>query len=61
MSLLSLIVAIVVVGILLYVINAYVPMEARVKQILNLVVILILVVWLLRASGLLAALGRITF
>jgi hypothetical protein len=59
MSLLSLIIAIVVVGVVLYCINAFVPMEGKVKTILNVVVILVLVVWLLQAFGLLDFLSNI--
>ena len=47
MSLIQLIIVIAVVGLLLYVVNQYVPMEAKIKQILNIVVILFLVLWLL--------------
>lgn len=59
MSLLAVIVALVVVGIVLWAINAFIPMAAEVKRLLNVAVICILVVWLLRASGLLAALGAV--
>ena len=45
---------------LLYVINAFVPMDAKVKMILNVVVVLVVVLWLLRAFGLLARLDAVT-
>jgi hypothetical protein len=61
MSLLSVIVALIVIGILLYAINSFIPMDEKVKKILNLVVILALVVWLLRAFGVLAYLSRMHF
>jgi hypothetical protein len=51
MSLLSLIIALVVVGVLLWLINTYVPMDPKVKTILNIAVIVILVIWLLYAFG----------
>jgi len=51
MSILAIIIGVIVVGILLYCINRFVPMEGKVKTILNIVVILALVVWLLRAFG----------
>lgn len=60
MSLLAIILVLVVVGIVLWAINTYVPMEAGVKKLLNVAVILILIIWLLRATGLLAALGKVT-
>jgi uncharacterized membrane protein len=47
MDLISLIILIVVVGVLLWAINAYIPMEPRIKQILNIVVIIALVIFLL--------------
>lgn len=51
MSLISVIVAIVVVGLLLWAINSFIPMEDRIKKILNIVVIIVLVLWLLQAFG----------
>jgi hypothetical protein len=47
MDLISLIVTIIVVGVLLWLVNSLIPMDAKVKQILNAVVIIILVLWLL--------------
>ncbi len=52
MSLLTIAIVIIVVGILLYCVNAYIPMDAAIKRILNIVVIVILVIWLLNAFGL---------
>jgi hypothetical protein len=57
-TLLSLMVTIVVVGVLLWLINTYVPMQSTVKSILNVVVIIILIVWLLSAFGLIGPLNR---
>lgn len=59
MPLSTLIIAIVVVGIVLYCINSFVPMEPKVKTILNIVVILVLVVYLLQAFGVIAQLDRV--
>lgn len=59
MSLLSLIIALVVVGVVLYAINTFIPMEGRIKSILNIVVIAVLVIWLLQSFGLFDALGRV--
>ena len=58
MSLLSLILTIVVVGVVLWLINTYVPMQATVKNILNIVVVTVLIVWLLNAFGLIGPLNR---
>lgn len=53
MNLISLIVAIVMVGLVLWAVNSFIPMEATIKRILNIVVIVAVVIWLLYAFGLL--------
>ena len=53
MTLLSLILTIVVVGVVLWAINTYIPMQATIKRILNAVVVIILIIWLLNTFGLL--------
>ena len=58
MTLLSLILTIVVVGVLLWLINTYIPMQAAVKKILNVVVVIILIIWILNAFGLVGLLNR---
>ncbi|MCP9830721.1 hypothetical protein KBZ14_03270 [Synechococcus sp. HJ21-Hayes] len=52
MDLISLIVVLVVVGVLLWLINTYIPMDSKIKQILNMVVVVAVVVWLLNVLGL---------
>lgn len=47
MSLISLVVVLIVVGFLLWLANSLIPMEARIKTILNVVVVVIVVLWLL--------------
>lgn len=51
MSLLTLGGILVVVGALLWAVNRYIPMEARIKEILNVVVIVVVVVWILNVFG----------
>jgi len=58
-ALVSVVVALVVVGLLLWLVNSYLPMDARIKQILNVVVIIAVVLWLLSAFGILSGLPRI--
>ena len=41
------IVVLVVVGVLLWLVNKYIPMDARIKSILNVVVLIVVVLWLL--------------
>lgn len=56
MPILSIMLAIVVIGLILYLINVYVPMESRIKTILNIAVIVFVIVWLLQAFGMLGSL-----
>lgn len=53
MPLINLIVVLIVVGVLLYFVNAWIPMDPKIKQILNVVVIIAVVLWLLSAFGIL--------
>jgi hypothetical protein len=54
MSLISLIITLIVVGVLLWLINTYIPMDGKIKQILNVVVVIVVVLWLLSAFGVLS-------
>jgi hypothetical protein len=53
MSLISLVVTLIVIGVLLWLVNTYIPMEGKIKKILNIVVLVCVVVWLLYAFGIL--------
>lgn len=44
MSIIGLLILLVVVGVILWAVNNYVPMDAKIKQLLNIVVVLIMVV-----------------
>jgi len=59
MSLVSIVVALVVVGVLLWLINTYIPMDGKIKKILNIVVVVVVVLWLLNAFGVLDHLRNI--
>lgn len=52
MSLITVVVVLVIVGFVLWLINAYVPMAAPIKTILNAVVVIAILLWLLSAFGL---------
>jgi predicted membrane protein len=52
MPLLSIVVALIVVGVALWLINSYVPMASSIKTILNVVVVVAVCVWVLQAAGL---------
>ena len=53
MPLINLVVVLVVVGVLLWLVNTYIPMDAKIKQILNVVVVIAVVLWLLQVFGVL--------
>ena len=57
MSLISLVLTLIVVGVLLWLVNTYVPMDAKIKKILNIVVVICVIVWLLYAFGILGRAG----
>jgi hypothetical protein len=59
MSLLTLIVVLVIVGVALWAINAYFPMDPKIKTLLNVVVMIFLVIWLLQATGVWSNLGTV--
>jgi len=59
MSIITVLVVIIIVGVLLWLVNTKIPMDATVKTILNIVVVLLLVIWLLKVFGLLSGLGSV--
>lgn len=59
MSLITLVLTLIVVGVLLWLVNRYIPMDAKIKQILNIVVVIVVVLWLLNVFGVISALGAI--
>jgi hypothetical protein len=52
MSLLTIFLVLIVAGVLLWLVNTYIPMDRTIKTILNVVVVIIVIVWLLKAFGL---------
>jgi hypothetical protein len=52
MPLLQVVIILIVVGVLLWLVNSYMPMQATVKKILNAVVVIAVVLWLLSVFGL---------
>ena len=52
MPLIEIVIVLIVVGVLLWLINTYIPMAGPIKSLLNAVVVIALVVWILRAFGL---------
>lgn len=52
MPLVNLVVALIVVGVALWLINRYIPMAGSIKTILNIVVVVAVGIWVLKAVGL---------
>jgi len=59
MPLLTIIIVLIVVGVLLWLVNNYIPMDSKIKGILNAVVVILVVLWLLQAFGLLGAINGV--
>lgn len=59
MPLLQLVEVLIVVGVLLWLVNRFIPMQASIKSILNAVVVIAVVLWVLNAFGLFQSLAKI--
>jgi len=59
MSIVMLILILVVIGVILWLINAYIPMDEKIKTILNIVVVIVVILWLLSVFGILPSMGNI--
>lgn len=59
MPLLHVFIVLIVVGVLLWLVNAYIPMDSKIKSILNIVVVIAVVLWLLSAFGILGSLSNV--
>lgn len=59
MNIIAIVITVIVVGLVLYLAETYIPMAEPIKKILRIVVIIVLVIWLLRVSGLWAYLSNV--
>ena len=57
MPLINIVIALIVVGVALWLINTFIPMAGSIKSILNIVVVIAVAVWVLKAVGMW---GRVT-
>jgi hypothetical protein len=57
MPLVNIVIVLIVVGVLLWLINSFIPMDAKIKSILNIVVVIAVVIWLLQAFGIMGSLS----
>lgn len=56
MSLITVILVLIIAGVLMWLINTFIPMAAPIKTLLNAVVLIILILWLLKVFGILSRL-----
>ena len=59
MPLITICLVLIVVGVLLWLINTYVPMDRKIKNILNAVVVIVVVIWLLQVFGLIGSISGV--
>ena len=59
MPLINVVLTLIVVGVVLWLINAYIPMQATIKKILNIVVVVVVVLWVLYCFGVISNPGDI--
>jgi hypothetical protein len=57
MPLINLVIILVVVGVILWLINNYIPMDRKIKSILNVVVVIVVIIWLLSVFGIIGSLS----
>ena len=59
MPLIQLVMVLIVIGVLLWLVNTYIPMDGKIKSILNGVVVIAVVLWLLNIFGLFSSFANI--
>jgi hypothetical protein len=59
MDLIQFVVVLIVVGVLLWLVNNYIPMDYKIKQILNVVVVIAVILWVLNVFGVFSSLRGI--
>jgi hypothetical protein len=58
MPLVHIVLVLIVVGVLLWLINSFIPMDRKIKSLLNIVVVIAVIIWLLQAVGVLGPLSH---
>lgn len=51
MPLLTVLLILIIAGVLLWLVNSYIPMDSKIKAILNVVVVIVVIIWLLKVFG----------
>lgn len=60
MPLLTVVLTLVVVGVVLWLINTYIPMQSTIKSILNVIVVIVVILWLLHGFGIISDSGSVS-
>jgi hypothetical protein len=56
--LIHVVLVLIVVGVLLWLINSFIPMDSKIKSLLNIVVIIGVIIWLLQAFGIMGSISH---
>jgi len=59
MPLINIVVSLIVGGVLLWLVNNYIPMDGKIKRILNVGVVVVVVLWLLQVFGIIGSIDAI--
>lgn len=59
MDLLTVFIVLILVGLALWAVNTFIPMDRKIKNILNIVAVILVVIWLLQAFGLLDSIRNV--
>ena len=59
MSIITILIVLIIFGVILWLVNTYIPIDWKIKNIINIVAVIFIVLWLLQAFGLLGALGNV--
>jgi hypothetical protein len=51
MPLLTILIVLIVAGLILWLVNTYIPMDHKIKTIFNVVVVIVVIIWLLKVFG----------
>lgn len=60
MPILTVLIVLIVVGVLLWLVNSFIPMDGKIKSILNAVVVIGVIIWLLQVFGIIDSLRGVT-
>lgn len=59
MTLIGLLIVLIIVGVVLWLVNSMIPMDGKIKTIINVIVIIVVLLWVLQSFGLIGSLGNV--